>query len=72
MTEGKDINRGLGPEMGGFAFGLSLIIWSIIVAIMGLANPQLLAISIILPPIGSYIVITSAVDILRVIRNEEH
>ena len=72
MTKGKDINRGLGPEMVGFAFGLSLIIWSIIVAIMGLANPQLLAISIILPPIGSYIVITSAVDILRVVRNEEH
>lgn len=72
MTKRKDINSGLGPEMGGFAFGLSLIIWAIICAIQGLVNPQLLAFTIILPPLGSYMVITSAVDILRVIRTEEH
>ncbi|MGY5880733.1 MAG: hypothetical protein RTV31_10805 [Candidatus Thorarchaeota archaeon] len=72
MTDGKNINSGLGPEMGGFAFGLSLIVWSIICGIQGLVNPQLLAFTIILPPLGSYIVITSAVDILRVIRNEAH
>ena len=70
MTDRKDINIGLGPEMVGFSFGLALIIWSIICAIQGLVNPQLLALAIILPPLGSYIAITSAVDILRVIRNE--
>jgi len=72
MTERKDINSGLGPEMGGFAIGLSLIIWAIICAIQGLVNPQLLGLTIILSPLGSYMVTTSAVDILRVIRNEEH
>ena len=69
MTEKKKVKIGIAAEMGGFTVGLSLIIWSIISAIQGLVNPQLLAFTIVLPPLGSYLAITSAVDILRVIRD---
>ncbi len=71
MTENKKVKIGIAAEMGGFTVGLSLIVWSIASAIQGLVNPQLLAFTIILPPLGSYFVITSAVDILRAIRDGE-
>ncbi len=67
MTEKKKVKIGIAAEIGGFTFGLSLIIWSIIAAIQGLVNPQVLPFTLILPPLGSYFAITSAVDILRVI-----
>ncbi|TFG99787.1 hypothetical protein E4H12_01500 [Candidatus Thorarchaeota archaeon] len=77
MTEGTKTKIGITAEMGGFAFGLALIIWSINLAILagtvttGIYQPALAG-ALLLPPLGSYFVITSAVDILRVIRTEEH
>ena len=76
MTEKKKTKIGLAAETGGCVMGLSLIIWSIIIAILvgtdttGLYQ-SMLVFTFLLPPLGSFFAITSAMDILKVIQNKE-
>ena len=72
VTEDKEKKIGIAAEIGGVVTGLTLIIWSINIAILsaGGINQSLLPFAFLFPPLGLYIAVTSAVDILRVIRKE--
>ena len=76
MTENAEAKIGIDSEKGNFAGGLTLIIWSIILGILvgtdTTGTYQLMLIFVVLlPPLGSHLVITSAVNILQAIRYGE-
>ena len=76
MTEESEVKIGIDSEKGTFAGGLTIIIWSIIIGILAGTDTtgiyhSMLIIAFLLPPLGSYLVVTSAVNILRAIRDGE-
>ncbi|MCK4567014.1 MAG: hypothetical protein KAU48_06870 [Candidatus Thorarchaeota archaeon] len=76
MTEKTEAKIGIDSEKGNFVGGLTLIIWSIILGILVGTDTTgtyqfMLIFVVLLPPLGSHLVITSAVNIMQAIRYGE-
>ncbi len=76
MTEGNTKDIGIASDKSNFVVGLTLIIWSIAFAILVGTDTigwysSLLAFVFLFPPIGSYLLISSIVNIFEVVNKEK-
>lgn len=75
MTESAE-KSGIASDMSGFVLGLTLIIWSLELAILigldttGLYDSMLVFV-FLFPPVGSYLLLSGALNILKVVSKEK-
>jgi hypothetical protein len=72
MNKEKETKIGIAFEKGIFTAGMTLMVWSFLMALTAEAlDLGFIILYILLPPLGAFLIINSTVNILKAIRDGE-